>query len=58
MLKMAEENKQDSPRAVTILERDRYIDDLIHSCPNSDEAKKSMEEVDTVLATGSFTVKE
>ena len=42
----------------TILERDRYVDDLIHSCLNTDEAVKSIEEVDTILSTGSFNVKE
>ena len=42
----------------TILERDRYVNDLIHSCLNTDEAVKSMEEVDTVLSTGSFNIKE
>ena len=46
------------PRAATILERDRYVDGLIHSCPSTDEAVKSMKEVDTVLSTGSFKIKE
>jgi hypothetical protein len=46
MLKIAEENKKEWPRASTILERYRYVDDLIHSYPNT-------EEVDKVLATGS-----
>ena len=58
MLKIAKENKKESPRAATILKRDRYVDDLIHSCPSTDEAIKSMEEVDAVLSTGSFEIKE
>ena len=58
MLKIAEENKKECPRAYTVLERDRYVDDLIHSCPNTEEAKETMHEVDRVLATGSFTIKE
>lgn len=58
MLRMAEENEKECPRAATILKRDRYVDDLIHSCPSTDEAAKSIEEVDKVLATGSFKIKE
>ena len=58
MLKIAEENKKECPRAATVLERDRYVDDLIHSCPSTEEATETMHEVDKVLATGSFTVKE
>ena len=58
MLKMAEKNEKECPRAATILKRDRYVDDLIHSCPTTDEAAKSMEELDKVLATGSFEIKE
>ena len=58
MLKMAKENEKECPRAATILKRDRYVDDLIHSCPSTDEAEKSIKEVDTVLSTGSFEIKE
>ena len=58
MLKIAKENEKESPRAATVLKRDRYVDDLIHSCPSTDEAVKSMEEVDAVLSTGSFEIKE
>ena len=58
MLKIAEENKKECPRAATVLERDRYVDDLIHSCSSTEEATQTMHEVDKVLATGSFTVKE
>ena len=58
MLKMAEANEKECPRAATILKRDRYVDDLIHSCPSTDEAIKSIEEVDKVLSTGSFKIKE
>ncbi|CAB4002547.1 Hypothetical predicted protein [Paramuricea clavata] len=58
MLKIAEEKKKECPHAVTTLERDRYADDLIHSCPNTEEAPESMEEVDKVLATGSCVGKE
>ncbi|CAB3995640.1 Hypothetical predicted protein, partial [Paramuricea clavata] len=55
---MAEANEKECPRAATILKRDRYVDDLIHSCPSTDEAIKSIEEVNKVLSTGSFKIKE
>ena len=57
MLKMAEENEKEFPKAATILKRDRYLDDLIDSCPDTSQAERSMKEVDNVLATGSFKVK-
>ena len=34
MLRMAKEHKQSAPEAAKIIERDRYVDDLIHSCPS------------------------
>ena len=40
MLKIAEENKSITPEASKILERDRYVDDLIHSCPTVEDGKK------------------
>ena len=41
-----------------ILKRDRYMDDLIHSTSTQEEAGKSKGEVDNMLATGSFKIKE
>ncbi|CAB4003918.1 Hypothetical predicted protein [Paramuricea clavata] len=58
MLKMAEANEKECPRAATILKRDRYVDDLIHSCPSTDDAVKSIEEVDKLLSTRSFKIRE
>ena len=52
MLKIAKENDKECPRAATILKRDRYVDDLIRA------QVRMMEEVDTVLSTGSFKIKE
>jgi len=34
------------------------MDDLIHSCPTTDKAVQSTVELDRVLATGSFKIKE
>ena len=33
MLKMAKDNEAESPRAAVVLSRDRYMGDLMHSCP-------------------------
>ena len=58
MLKMATENEQGNPHAAQILRRDRYMHDLMHSCSNSNKAVHSIKELDRVLATGSFKIKE
>lgn len=58
MLRMAQENEKDNPHAATVLKRDRYVDDLIHSCPSTESAVQTIEELDGVLATGSFEIKE
>ncbi|KAK3740276.1 hypothetical protein QZH41_000195 [Actinostola sp. cb2023] len=58
MLRMADEHKQDCQHAATVLRRDRYMDDLIHSCPSAEVAAQSIKELDEVLATGSFKIKE
>ena len=58
MLRIAHECNQTSPNAATILQRDRYVDDIIHSCATPDEAIKRMHEIDNVLETGSFKIKE
>ena len=58
MLKMAKDNKAESPRAAVVLSRDRYMDDLIHSCPTFEQARQTMEQIDRVLDTGSFKIKE
>ena len=57
MIKIANENESQCPRAAVILKRDRYMDDLIHSTSTQEEAEKSKGEVDDVLATGSFKIK-
>ena len=58
MIRIANENEPHYPRAAVILKRDRYMDDLINSTKSQGEAAKSMSEVDSVLATGSFKIKE
>ena len=58
MLKMAKENQENNPNAATVLSRDRYMDDLIHSCPTPKKAVDTIKELDRVLDTGSFKIKE
>ena len=58
MLKMAKENQQNNQNAATVLSRDRYMDDLIHSCPTPKKAVDTIKELDRVLNTGSFKIKE
>ena len=58
MLKMAKDNEKDNPHAAAILRRDRYMDDSIHSCPTTKEAVQRIKELDRVLDTGSFKIKE
>ena len=58
MLKMAKENQENNRNAATVLSRDRYMDDLIHSCPTPKKAIDTIRELDRVLDTGSFKIKE
>ena len=58
MLHMAKENEAEYPDAAIILQRDRYMDDLIHSCASPHEAAERMKQLDQVLSTGSFKIKE
>ena len=58
MLKIADDNAEDNPNAAKILRKDRYTDDLIHSCPTPGKAIQSINELDRVLVTGSFQIKE
>lgn len=58
MLKIAKENEVEYPNVAVILRRDRYMDELIHSCPIPQEAVNRMTALDKVLAKGSFNIKE
>ena len=58
LLKMAKENQENNRNAATVLSRDRYMDDLIHSCPTPKKAIDTIRELDMVLDTGSFKIKE
>jgi len=58
MLRIAKENEREFPDASEILRCDCYMDDLIHSCSIPKEAVSRMKALDTVLAQGSFKIKE
>ena len=58
MLKIAEENQVSVPEACKILERDRYVDDLIHSCSTSQDATEKMTDIERILNTSGFKIKE
>ena len=58
MLRMAKEHKQSAPEAAKIIERDKYVDDLIHSCPSVSDAFQRITDVERILSTGSFQIKE
>lgn len=58
MLKIADDNAEDNPNAAKIHRKDRYMDDLIHSCPTPRKAIQSIKELDRIFATESFQIKE
>ena len=58
MLKMAREHEESAPEASEIIERDRYVDDLIHSCPSTNDALRKIQDVEKILDTGGFRIKE
>ena len=58
LLHIGEKHKSEYPNASVVIERDRYMDDLIHSCRTSEEAIKCIDQLDHVLQTGSFKIKE
>ena len=58
MLKMAEEHTETAAEASKIIERDRYVDDLIHSCATTKDALTRIVDVEKILDTGGFRIKE
>ena len=58
-LKMtAEESADVHPEAADVLKHNTYMDDTCESRKTTDEARKITHEIDEVLATGGFSVKE
>ena len=58
MLKMTKDNEKDNSHAAAILRGDSYMDNWIHSCPTTKKAVQSIKELDRVLDTGSFKIKD
>ena len=58
ILKIAEENREITPEASKILERDRYVDDLIHSCTSTDDAFQRIVDLEKILNASGFKIKE
>ena len=58
ILKMAREHKEVAPEVSEIIERDRYVDDLIHSCPSTNDALQRTQDVEKILDTGGFRIKD
>ena len=58
MIKMAKEHENSAPEASKIIERDRYVDDLIHSCPSVNDGLQRIEDIEKILKTGGFRIKE
>ena len=58
MLKIGEECKVKTLEASKIIERDRYVNDLIHSCSSVQDAFKRITNIDSDLNGGGFKIKE
>ena len=56
--KTAQENKAGYPEAAEVLTNNTYMDDIYESVDTEKEARKLTNDIDTVLKTGGFRVKE
>lgn len=56
--KTAQENKASYPEAAEVLTNNTYMDDICESLDTEKEARKLTNDIDTVLKTGGFNVKE
>ena len=56
--KTAQENKAGYPEAAEVLTNNTYMDDICESVDTKKEARKLTNDIDTVLKTGGFRVKE
>ena len=58
MAQTAQENKAGYPEAAEVLTNNTYMDDICESVDTEKEARKLTNDIDTVLKTGGFRVKE
>ncbi|XP_068749368.1 uncharacterized protein [Montipora capricornis] len=56
--KTAQENKASYPEAAKVLTNNTYMDDICKSVDTEKEARKLTNDIDTVLKTGGFKVKD
>ena len=56
--KTANENKAEYPKAAEVLEKSTYMDDICESVDTKQEARELTDNIDKVLKTGGFSVKE
>ena len=56
--KTANENKAEYPKAAEVLEKSMYMDDICESVDTKQEARELTDNIDKVLKTGGFSVKE
>ena len=56
--KTAQENKASYPEAAKVLTKNTYMDDICESVDTEKEARKLTNDIDTVLKTGGFKVKD
>ncbi|XP_064645967.1 uncharacterized protein LOC135499236 [Lineus longissimus] len=58
ILKIAQEYQNTYPDTAENLKKDRYMDDMIHSCPSDNTAVQRMSSLDKMLGSGGFRMKE
>lgn len=58
MLKLADAYEDQYPEAAVVIRADSYMDDLIHSCKTAAEASQCMKQLDEILSSGSFRIKQ
>ena len=56
--KTAEESADVHPKAANVLKNNTYVDDICDSLKTTDEARMLTKDIDEVLATGGFSIKE
>lgn len=58
MRKTAKMKEEEKPKAAETILKNAYVDDICDSVKNTEETKVSKKEVDEILETGGFHVKQ
>ena len=56
--KTAERKQKELPEAAQTISDNSYMDDIVDSVPNQQEAIKRTKEIEEILSTGNFKMKE